>query len=175
LALAAGIHAAIFVANPSFLVSVPEKTVVRSHLDLFFGRPDIIDADGSGVSPDDSLLAFQVAIHSARVALLRDWPAAYRAYGIGGSASLDLNLDSLGRVMSASVVESSGDDTKDQAFERMALFFEYRWTPREAGGSGFRILQPISVEPAVVPFEIDLAGSGGEGKGSAGSLHEGRL
>lgn len=156
IALAAGIHGAVFLANPSFFIAAPEKPVVRSRLDLVFGPPKIIAVDGEAALEADSLLSFEIQTHPARVALVKDWPSVYRAYTVGGSASLDLRLDSIGRVVSASLTESSGDPKKDLAFEAMALRFRYRWTPRDAVSASVRIIQPISVEQAPYPFSIRM-------------------
>ena len=112
--------------------------------------------DGIADPAKDSLMSFRVDLQKARVALIKDWPSVYRAYGVGGSVSLRLELDSIGRVVAASLVESSGDLKKDEAFEEMARSFRYRWTPIEAVSEGVLLIQPLSIEEAAIPLQIRM-------------------
>ena len=154
--VAAGIHGVVFLANPSVSIETPSRSVVQLRVELFLPAPSVVAIDGSPVTgevlPDLAVGSWR----QAQLGLWRHWPRAYQAYGVGGQASLELVLDGSGEVMRASVLESSGDTTKDDAFERMALALRYRWPESDRELASLLVIQSFIVERPAVPLRLRL-------------------
>ena len=153
LAAAAGLHAAFFLLNPAFEVDVRSPEVVHLRLDIRAWAPDIINPESDSLTDPE----LKIAIHRVPGPgdLIKSWPPAYRAYAVGGSASVRARVDRAGQVTDASVLESSGDLLKDQAFEELAFAFRYRIEPIEQAGP-MEIIQRMRIDQIPAPMRVRM-------------------
>ncbi len=158
--LGAGLlHAGVVFLNPSYQVEVTEPKTVRLRLELVFPEPQILTVDGSeaqlGLAPDLAVANWGRVQWSLR----ENWPEAYQMYRVGGAASLRLRLDSAGHVLDASLFESSGDPTKDQAFLATAREARYHSITPDLRWQEMELVQPLRVERPLTPLQLWVARS----------------
>ena len=166
LVIMAGIlHAAVLLLNPSCRIEIPESAAVRIRVKLVFLEPRILSVDGAGV-PESLAAGLRVANWTQmQLALKENWPEAYQAYRVGGSASVLLRVDFQGHVVEATLAESSGDVAKDEALIAAAGELRYRPGVEEMRWSEIRLIQPLVVERPLTPLQVFVAENSGGGAG----------
>lgn len=145
-------HVAVLAFSPTFraelitgsdieLESVSEGGSTRVAVDVFFGPPDIFEANGtlSRESPDRVLEAKRALGLPAECAAL-DHKGQTPAHG-----QVRLTLNASGRVDAAELVESTGDPCGDESMVAVANALWYHWLPSDRFPALVELIQPITI------------------------------
>lgn len=144
LAVAFVLHLGLFLWNPEFRAEMPGSDV-RPSAELSLSAPRDVRVDGEA---RDAALAWPVVLSNydnATALTNRLWPRIHRETGIGGTAALELVVDSVGRVRSVRVQESTGDLALDEVLESIALGFRYHVDDTFRPFTAIRLIQPLDV------------------------------
>ena len=155
LAIAAVLHVAVFLLWPEFEVEpLPGADIsvapsgrgddLGIYVDLFFGPPDLFEADGSFTrEPPDRFLEADRILRLSTVCaeLVEGAPTP-----VHGRVRMVLNAS--GRADTAEVARSTGDQCGDEMMLAVANDLIYRWLPSDRFPAPVHLIQPITIAAA---------------------------
>lgn len=155
---AAAVHVVIFVTSPEFETKpLPDSRVEKveeemgdgatgtEFIDVFFGRPEILRADGTiSKEPPERVLEAR-AVDFSGLDLSFECSRKQMGEMVPAAGRVRLVLDADGRVEEESVADGSGDPCRDEMLTAIASKVTYEWLPNQVFPPPVELIQPMRV------------------------------